>query len=132
MMNAEIIPNRSKFIADWWSKRRWKYNKGLVIAGITAFILYAILGALLIEPHDPDFEITSFTTLFQGVGYLIMILIANIFYYLGPLTDRLINKPDSERFRFNLYNLGYWFSFGLPFIIPLMIVIQYFVLYANK
>ncbi|MDR1667776.1 MAG: hypothetical protein LBS03_08840, partial [Bacteroidales bacterium] len=29
---------------EWWARQRYKYNKGLVIAGISAFILYAVLG----------------------------------------------------------------------------------------
>ena len=62
----ENIQQTSK---QWWAGRRLKYNKGLVIAGITAFILYVILGSTLIMPYDEDFEITLFTTVFQGVGY---------------------------------------------------------------
>ena len=110
---------------QWWASRRLKYNKGLVIAGITAFILYVILGSTLIMPYDEDFEITLFTTVFQGVGYLFMILIANLFYNLGHITDNMFNKGNNEQFRKRLFNFGYWFSFGLPFLIPLMIVIMY-------
>jgi hypothetical protein len=122
---------RNHLIKTWWAQKRLKYNIGLILAGIIAFLLYAILGSILIVPHDPDFEITLFTIAFQGFGYFIMILIANLFYYLGPLTDRLINKDNSEKFRKNLYNLGFCFSVGLPFLIPIIIVIQYFLLYAK-
>ena len=124
--------SRNQLVINWWAKRRFKYNKGLVIAGISAFVLYAILASLLIAPYDEDFEITLFTIAFQGIGYLFMIGLANLFYYLGPLIDLLINKSDSDKFRSNLYRLGYWFSFGLPFLIPVIIVVQYFVLYAGK
>jgi hypothetical protein len=61
---------------QWWASRRLRYNKGLVIAGLLAFLLYAILDSLLIED---DFEITLFTIAFQGIGYLFMIGVANIF-----------------------------------------------------
>jgi hypothetical protein len=131
MEGSEIPINRNKIIRNWWSERRWKYNKGLIIAGIVAFFLYAVLGGILIEPHANDFEITLFTTAFQGIGYLIMMIIANVFYNLGSFLDRLLNKNNSEKFRTTLYNTGYWFSFGLPFLIPILIVIQYFTLY-NK
>ena len=112
---------------EWWSSRRFKYNMGLVIAGMTAFIFYVIAGVNLIMPYDNEFEITLFTTAFQGVGYLFMILIANIFYNLGYWTDKNFNKNDSERFRQRLFNFGFWFSFGLPFLIPLLTVVDYFI-----
>ncbi|MFN0292612.1 hypothetical protein [Pedobacter helvus] len=118
----ENIQQTSK---QWWSSRRLKYNKGLVIAGITAFILYAVLGEILIMPYDSEFEITLFTIAFQGIGYLFMMLIANLFYNLGHIADNMFNKDNSEQFRKLLFNFGYWFSFGLPFLIPTMIVIMY-------
>ncbi|MBY0478033.1 MAG: hypothetical protein K2Q24_10335 [Chitinophagaceae bacterium] len=107
---------------QWWANRRFKYNKGLVIAGLLAFLLYAIVGSLLIKDN---FEITLFTIAFQGVGYLFMIGVANIFYGLGPLLDRLYNRQNDEGFRQKLFNLGYWFSFALPFSIPLLVVVFY-------
>lgn len=110
---------------QWWANRRLQYNKGLIIAGITAFILYAILGSTLIMPCDEDFELTLFTIIFQGIGYLIMMLIANLFYNLGYLADKIFNKDNIEQFRQHLFNFGYWFSFGLPFLIPTIIVITY-------
>lgn len=110
---------------EWWASRRLKYNIGLVIAGITAFILYVILGSTLIMPYDENFEITLFTTIFQGIGYLFMMFVANLFYNLGHVADKMFNKNNDEQFRKRLFNYGYWFSFGLPFLIPLMIVIMY-------
>ncbi|QKJ31578.1 hypothetical protein HQ865_18015 [Mucilaginibacter mali] len=117
---------------QWWRKRRFHYNKGLVIAGITAFMLYAILGSLLIAPYDFDFEITLFTIVFQGIGYLFMMGVANLFYNLGYAIDKQYNTTNSEGFRISLYKKGYWFSFWLPFLIPVMVVIVYFVQYAGK
>lgn len=118
-----------KIIRSWWNKKRLKYNTGLIISGITAFIAYAILGGSLIAPHDIDFEITLFTIFFQGMAYLIMIGFANILYSLGFVVDKKFNKLNSMLFRQRLYNLGFWFSVGLPFIIPILIVIVYFVNY---
>jgi hypothetical protein len=110
---------------QWWESRRLKYNKGLVIAGITAFILYAILGEILIVPFYSEFEITVFSTVFQGIGYLFMMLIANLFYNLGNIIDDIFNKDNSEQFRKRLFNFGYFFSSGLPFLIPTLILIMY-------
>jgi hypothetical protein len=107
--------------SDWWAARRLKYNIGLVIAGVSAFIVYSVVGFRLLA----DFEVTLFTTLFQGFGYLFMMGVANILYGLGPLADRLYNHSDNDGFRKRLFNLGYWFSFALPFSIPLLLVVMY-------
>jgi hypothetical protein len=105
---------------EWWEKRRWRYNKGLIIAGMLAFLLYYIVGEILIAPHE-EFEVTLFTIAFQGIAYLIMMGIANGFYVLGYVIDRLFNKKCDEIFQNRLYSLGYWFSFCLPFTIPLLV-----------
>lgn len=115
----------------WWQKKRRKYNIGLIISGLTAFILYAILGEILIAPYDEQFEITLFTIFFQGMGYIFMMLIANLFYNLGALVDKHYNKENSLTFRTRLFNLGFWFSVGLPFSIPALIVVIY-ILSFNK
>lgn len=125
---GENIQQTSK---QWWESRRLKYNKGLVIAGITAFILYVILGSTLIMPYDEDFEITLFTTVFQGFGYLFMMLIANLFYNLGHVADKMFNKDNDEQFRKHLFDFGYWFSFGFPFLIPIIIVIMYILEFSH-
>lgn len=116
---------------EWWAKQRIKYNRGLMISGIIAFICYAILGEFLILPYDKEYEITLFTILFQAIGYLIMIGIANVFYNLGYWTDKNFNKKGSEKFRKRLFNSGFWFSCGLPFLIPIMTVVVYFVEYKK-
>jgi hypothetical protein len=113
-------------IRKWWSERRLLYNFGLVVSGITAFILYVILGETLIMPRDPEFEITFSTIFFQGIGYLVMMVFANLFYFLGAKHDIYFNKENSHKFRINLFNLGFWFSVSLPFTVPLMIVISSF------
>src|SRR5688572_26351779 len=128
----ELLINRNKFISLWWSKRRKRYNVGLILAGITAFLLSTILASYLIAPYVDDFEISLFTILFQATGYLFMMGIANLLYFLGPAFDRIFNKEDSERFRIRLFNLGYWFSIGLPLIIPVIIVIEYLCFIENK
>lgn len=109
----------------WWNAKRIKYNIGLLIAGLAAFILYIILNASLTYPHDKTFEITFFTTVLQIVAYLFMMLLANIFYGLGYFFDIQLNKKNSDNFRKKLFNLGFWFSVALPFLIPLWLVLEY-------
>lgn len=118
-------------VKEWWEGRRLNYNIGLVISGILAFICYAIVGTKLIMPYDNNFEITLFTIAFQGVGYLFAMLIANLFYNLGYWVDENYNKSDSEKFRRRLFNLGFGGSFGLPFIIPILTVVDYFIEYKK-
>ncbi|MDR0700327.1 MAG: hypothetical protein LBG28_14100 [Tannerella sp.] len=100
---------------EWWAGQRHKYNKGLVIAGISAFILYAVLGSVLIAPYDDDFEITLFTTFFQGIGYLFMMVVANLFYNLGYTVEQIFSKTEDIKFRKRLFNLGCRFSSDFRF-----------------
>jgi len=116
-------------IREWWNEKRYLYNLGLFISGIIAFVFYVIVGVNLIMPYDEDFEITLFTIFFQGIGYLVMISFANLFYSLGVKHDLNYNKENTDDFRKNLFNLGFWFSVSLPFLVPLMGVISYFLNY---
>jgi len=89
-LNTEI----NLFDNDWWAKRRWHYNKGLLISGISAFICYAVIGEILIQPNNPEYEITLFTVFFQGAAFLFMMIVANIFYFLGALTDDIFKAAS--------------------------------------
>lgn len=115
----------SSQIKEWWCEKRLLYNFGLVTSGILAFILYVVVGVNFIMPYDNDFEITLFTLFFQGFGYLMMMGLANLCYYMGVYLD-LNNPENSEKFRKDLFKLGFWFSFLLPLLIPIMLLISYF------
>jgi len=105
--------------SEWWSRHRLRYNIGLVVAGFFAFACYVgvvswgdSIGAI------PDAEVTLFTTAFQAVGYLFMMAVANICYFLGPLSERIIKPTDLETYRRITFRLGFWLSVLLPFSIP--------------
>jgi hypothetical protein len=51
----------------WWSARRWRYNVGLIIAGITAFVTYLIVLSVFSEALR-DAEVSLFTTAVQAVA----------------------------------------------------------------
>ncbi len=109
----------------WWNARRLQYNIALVISGVLAFIAYATVASFVVPPED--FEITIFTILFQGVGYLVLIGIANICYCLGPVSEKIAKPRDLLHYRQTCYRVGFWFSVLLPFSIPgLMIVLAIF------
>lgn len=114
MLDTTISPSA------WWKARRLQYNVGLVVAGFLAFIIYVVVGSTMLPP-DADFEITIFTTLFQGVGYLFMMAIANVCYFLGPLSESFVQPANPERYRRVCYQLGFWFSVFLPFTIPTLL-----------
>ena len=115
----------------WWAAQRKKYNIGLIVAGIAAFICYVIIATYFIAPYDPDFEISGIATFMQGIGYLIMIGVANVFYYLGYFIDRLFNTGNHLQFRVTLFNLGFWFSCALPFLIPMLVFATYLINYRQ-
>tara|TARA_R110001583_G_scaffold195383_1_gene372461 strand:+ start:801 stop:1184 length:384 start_codon:yes stop_codon:yes gene_type:complete len=112
---------------EWWSKMRLKYNYGLIFSGILAFILYVIIVEFVVfkSSKNTDAEITLFTIFFQGIGYLIMIGIANLFYNLGQITERIVKPKNTTEFRKRIFDLGFWFSVCLPFLIPLSLIITY-------
>jgi len=111
---------------QWWFNNRGKYNKGLIIAGFIAFVLYCVLGPIVIAPHE-EFEETLFEMAFQGVGYIVMMCIANLVYTLGLIVDISFNKSNSQVFRERLFSLGYWFSFSLPILLILSIMVRFLI-----
>jgi hypothetical protein len=107
---------------DWWADRRLRYNVALLVAGIVAFFCYA--GALVIRCRNvPEVETTLFTTLFQGICYLIAVAIANLFYNLGYWCELILKPRTPARYRRIAYALGFGFSVALPFSIPAMILL---------
>ena len=116
-------------LRKWWFQRIAKYNIGLLISGFISFNLYWFLGELLIFPNDESFEVNLFTIFFQSIAYFVFILIANAFYTLGYFVDKYFNKNNSEEFRMKLFNSGFGVSIFIPFLIPILIVVQYFTEY---
>ncbi|MFI5162508.1 MAG: hypothetical protein ACHQHN_14605 [Sphingobacteriales bacterium] len=125
-MMYSSIGNTKISAREWWWRKRFTYNKGLVISGFIAFMLYCILGPIIIAPHE-EFEETIFEMAFQGFGYLIMMAVANAFYTLGWITDILFNKSNSFLFRKGLFAVGYWFSFSLPILLILSVMVRFLI-----
>jgi hypothetical protein len=90
---------------------------------ILAFIAYAAVGSTLLS-SDVDFEVTPFTIFFQGIGYLLMIGVANVCYSLGPFSERVIRPSDPQRFRLVCYRLGFWFSVPLQFSVSGLLTVS--------
>lgn len=79
---AEISSETNLTAYQWWEARRLRYNIALVVAGILAFVAYLIV-LHSFSDRIPDAEITLFTILFQGIGYLSFMVVANVFYFWG-------------------------------------------------
>ncbi|EEF57502.1 hypothetical protein Cflav_PD0433 [Pedosphaera parvula Ellin514] len=109
----------------WWATWRLRYNLGLAVSGILAFFLYAVM--FFSSPVDyfgMDGRITLFTIATQVIGYLLFMACANVCYFVGPISERLIRPKDVGRYRSTAYSLGFWFSCALPFLIPLLQIFQ--------
>jgi hypothetical protein len=115
-------PGPSLTAWQWWAAHRGRYNIGLIASGIIAFICYATL-VWTFSDRMPETKITIFTTLVQAFGYLIMIGVANLFYFLGPIAERIIKPSDPSRFRLLAYQMGFWGSVSLPILIPILLLI---------
>ena len=133
-MGPQSLPrNQDAAVIDdsgaWWESRRRRYNLALVAAVSGAFVCYAFviewIGHTVQGPHgEPaDVEITIFTVLFQGLGYLLMMGVANLCYFLGPFSEKILRPRDSDRYRTIAYRFGVCFSVVLPFLVPLLLAI---------
>jgi len=109
----------------WWNARRLAYNVALLGAGIVAFGLYAIAFEIWAPRNDPDFEITAFTILFQGVGYLFCIGAANVVFFVGPAVEQIISESSLYNYRRWAFGAGVVFSVLLPMLVPLLFYFEY-------
>jgi hypothetical protein len=112
----------------WWEKRRLLYNLGLVVAGILAFACYVFVLIHfedVIRAPDPSQEdaFTLFTIGLQGFGYLFMMLVANVCYFLGPISEKLIRPHNVDAYRKIAFRLGFWGSVALPFCVPVLLTL---------
>jgi hypothetical protein len=103
----------------WWSTRRRRYNITLFIAApISAVILIAVWG--LFEERLPCLEITGVAVVFGAMLFLVGVGFANICYFLGPLSERLIRPRSALAFRHWAYGVGVAFSLLLIFLPPIL------------
>jgi hypothetical protein len=75
----------------------------------------------------PCAEITLFTTAFQGLGFLVMVAVANVCYLAGPFCESIIRPQNVDRYRRLTFQLGFWFSVFLPFTIPVIVASSYLI-----
>jgi hypothetical protein len=100
--------------SEWWGQRRTRYNIGLFITGLLAFVAYATRAFTGVE-------INVFTTIYLIVSFLLAIGMANIFYFLAPIPEQLLKPGNVSTYRNITYNLGFWFFVFILFISPLLV-----------
>ena len=103
----------------WWESRRLRYNIGLAIAGALAWALFALEASLLTD----WFSISVSVTLAQGLAWLVAMGVANLAYFLGPVSERIFKPDDPDAYRRRIYGLGFWFSIAVPFLFPAVTLI---------
>jgi hypothetical protein len=105
----------------WWEARRLRYNMAVAITGLLAEALYIAVTVVFAERIDVDeFEVTAFTVLLQGFAYGFAMLLANLCYFLGPLSELAIAPADRLGFRVRAYKAGLVLSVLLPMLLPLL------------
>ena len=103
----------------WWSAGRRRYNITLFIAApISAAMLIAVWW--LFEERFPCLEITGLVIIFWAMLFLVGVGFANICYFLGPLSERLIRPRNALAFRRRTYGAGVAFSLLLIFSPPIL------------
>jgi hypothetical protein len=107
--------------AQWWSGRRLRYNLSIAAAGLLSFILYAAI-VWSFQDRLPEVEITAFTVVFQAVGFLIAMAIANICYFLGPMSERWLQPGRLGAYRRRAYGMGLGYSLLLIFSPPALVL----------
>ncbi len=119
------MPFKNDSTWQWWESRRLRYNIGLIVAGIFAFACYLIVCfTLLPRVLDPGrINAVGLETFVQAIAYLVLMVVANLFYCLGPMLEDMIRPTNVNRYRVISYRLGFWFSALLPFSIPTLLAV---------
>src|SRR6476620_11159121 len=102
----------------WWSVHRKRCNLLLVAAAPISGVLLLLVWWLFDE-RPPCLEITGFTGLAGLVLFLLALGLANICYFLGPLSERLIRPRNVAVFRRYVFGSGLALSLLLIFVPPL-------------
>jgi hypothetical protein len=103
----------------WWSAHRRQYNIVLLTsAPISAALLFAVWAVF--EDRLPCLEINGFSIVFGIILFVLGFGLANIFYFFGPLAEKIIRPPNAIAFRRWVYGIGLVFSLLLIFWPPII------------
>jgi len=103
----------------WWGARGLRYNIGLALAGWVAYALFLLLQFSIAPQPDISLRALASMTIILGIGFLLIMAVANALYLLGVLIERFIRPVDLDHYRNSAWTLGFWGSVALPFLFPL-------------
>jgi len=103
----------------WWEARRLRYNLALAAAGWIAYGLALAISYSFGQTPYVSWNGALGMTLFLGLGFLVLMGIANICYLLGAISESIIKPADVDAFRRSAFALGFWGSLAVPFLFPL-------------
>lgn len=99
----------------WWAARRLRYNAVLLFGAVASFLCLLAIGWLF-EARLPCLEITAFSAALGGIAFIVGLGLANLCYYLGPLSERWLHPKNILGFRRAAFALGTTFSLLLIFL----------------
>jgi len=117
------VENLSGFQSDawaWWEARRLNYNLTLAVGGLVAYALTVAISYAFHHPVWSDWPGALGMTLFLGVGYLLVMGVANVCYLLGAIVEGWSHPVDIAAYRRRAWLLGRWGSLIVPFSFPLV------------
>jgi hypothetical protein len=122
MTSLDTVQGNGFFGGDtwaWWQARRLRYNMMLAGGGWAAYGTAVGLHYAFGDQVWRDWRVGLGMTIFLGVGYLIVMGVANVFYLLGPAIEAWVRPPDIDRYRRTAFTMGAWGSLIVPFCFPL-------------
>jgi hypothetical protein len=96
-------------IWQWWQRRRFRFNRDLLLVGIVTWVLVLVAGSAAVKPGEDFGE-----PLMMIFGPLLYGAFANIAYTAGPIFDTTFYRGNPRK---KLFRAGYIFSLvltGLP------------------
>ena len=106
-------------IFKWWEKRRLAYNAIICAGGSVSLAGIAAVSVL----NGSGLAMADVSAVLTGVATILVL--ANVFYLLGPVTESLAHKlwgRDVRAIGPHLFRAGLIFSVGLTFVLPTILV----------
>jgi hypothetical protein len=101
--------------SQWWAARRLRYNLALLLGAVASFLSLVAVGWVF-AARLPCVEITLFSIAAGGILFLVGLGLANLCYFLGPLSERWLHPKNVVGFRRLAFLLGTAFSLALIFL----------------
>lgn len=104
-----------------WEKKRWKFNRGVLVA----FVLSFLFCYLLLLNSFESLRIGTRETTIILQGYIILcvgaLIALNLIYFLGNLLERGIKPNNPELFRRRLFSFFFWLVISGIILFPFYI-----------